>query len=390
MEGNRNLLKRTFVDVYGTGYSTSNFTGPEYTQSITTNAQNVYVHDCVFRDCSSTTEGGALSCGTSVNRLLVEQTSFISCKTSSSKGGAIYFYSTSNGQCVLSKICSFGCNLSYSGYNLGMCAYIYATSNNNYKNHVNDSSVIHSLTKNIDTLFALDIYFGNVLCPSVNLSNNQCNRYPALRCYITGSSGSDTCCISYSSFVNNTADGSSGWGCVYIRNSISTASQSIVACNLINNKIASPANGIIDSGANLFIRNSCILGNAIGKTIFYTNSGSITLINCTIDDDIFTNGRYIGSVTVSKTIQSTFINALSHIATRKCDSYFDSYGSLTVKLNAPTGSCRYLISCNIRRPLIDPLRFMEFIFLLTMLPSDPSNDYYFDSNCYLHTVFAKN
>ena len=56
--------------------------------------------------------------------------------------------------------------------------------------------------------------------------------------------------------------------------------------------------------------------------------------------------RYFGSVTVNQSIERTFINALSHIQTQMCDSYFDSYGTLTVKTIVPSRSVRCLISCN--------------------------------------------
>ena len=56
--------------------------------------------------------------------------------------------------------------------------------------------------------------------------------------------------------------------------------------------------------------------------------------------------RYYGTVTVNKTIQRTFINALSHIATQRCDSYFDSYGTLTVNPCLLCKCSHTLMSCN--------------------------------------------
>jgi hypothetical protein len=375
-----NFLKRTFADVYGQSYIPVNYTGPEYTQTITINTENVYVHDSVFRSCSSTSNGGALSCSTSVVRFLVERSSFISCSTSSDYGGAIYFKSTTTGQCVLSRICGFNCISSRIGYIWGMCAYICVSNDINYKNHVNDSIITQSINKNMDSVFSLILFYGNISCPSINLTNNFCNRYPSLGCRSLGSATSNTFSLSYSSVVNNTADGNYGWGCFQIYCTDSTTSQLIDTCNVISNKITSDSYGIFDMYVNFFIMNSCILGNAIGKRVFTIYSGKLTLLNCTIDDDIFTSRRFTGSVTVVKTIKSTFINALSHIATQKCDSYFDSFGTLSVKPYVPTEYFRNLISCNIRKPIIDPFRYFEFIFLLTMLPSDPSYDNYFNPN----------
>ena len=150
-------------------------------------------------------------------------------------------------------------------------------------------------------------------------------------------------------------------------------------CNIINS---------IQEDGNTYIKDSCILGNSEEKRIFYSEyPGNITISNCTIDDDIFTNERYEGNVTMNKTIERTFINALSHIVTNKCDSFFDLYWPPTVEPNVPAECPRYLMSCIMKHLIIYPFRIIEFIFLLTMLPSDPSNDNYFDSNCIFLTDF---
>jgi hypothetical protein len=53
-------------------------------------------------------------------RHIVESSSFISCKTSSQKGGAIYFFNIESGECVLNEVCGYDCcsanNGSYSYY----------------------------------------------------------------------------------------------------------------------------------------------------------------------------------------------------------------------------------------------------------------------------------
>ena len=107
--------------------------------------------------------------------------------------------------------------------------------------------------------------------------------------------------------------------------------------------------------AEIFIKDSCIRGNK-GKTVFYAySSNTITISNSTIDDDIFTSGRTYRSVTVNKTLEITFINALSYIVTQICDSYFDSYGTLTVNPNIPSRSSLYLIFTN--------LNFRDFLII---------------------------
>jgi hypothetical protein len=176
----------------------------------------------------------------------------------------------------------------------------------------------------------LYLQYGDVSCSSVNLTNNDCDYYTALGCSPTGRSGFYTCCILYSSIINNSAQSV----CIKLSNVSST--QKIDTCNILNNINTYSYGSTLKTDANLLIRNSCILGN-IAKNVFYQTSSSkkITISNCTIDDDIFTDGRYTGSVTITKTIERSFINALSHMATRICES---SYVECS----------RSLVSCNFR------------------------------------------
>jgi hypothetical protein len=378
-----NLLKKTFAGVYGQSYSPTNYTGPQYTQTLSPNANDVYVHDCVFSYCSSSSNGGALFCSSSVYRLLIEQTTFISCSTSGSYGGGIYFLSTTYGECVLSRICGFNCSAKSTSH----FAYVEIKNNVNNKNHFNDSTITHTSVQTGN--YPMRINCGSILCPSINITNNLCEAFPALYSNPTGGVSSETSHISCSSIVNNTANGD--WGCMAL--SGSTTSQRIDTCNIINNNqmTLSSLQIIVHASSNLLIKDSCLLGNNKGMKVFYTTStGKITLSHCTND-----NSAYTGSVIFSAMSEETFIHALSHIVTQKCDSNFDSYGTLTVKPIVPSPSThnlcsRYLISCNFKNPIIDPLRIMEFIFLLVFLPLDPANDYYFNSNCYLHVGFKNN
>jgi hypothetical protein len=379
MESEFNFLKTTFDDFYGPGNTNiKEYKNTKYTGRIAPTDQNVYVHDCFFQNCLSSSDGGAIYCGSSVYKLLVDQTSFISCRLSSNHGGAIHVNSQSYGECILSRICGFDCLSTNPSYSYGQFASIYTKNDAVYKNHVIDSSITRSTNTNTNSYEALHLYYGNIFCSSINVTNNVYYTRAVLYTIPTAGTGSpppETGCISYSSIANNTA--SNGYGCIYLDRS--TASQRIDTCNIINNKQTSSSYGTIYTNANLLIEDSCILGNNDKYKVFYvdTSSNKITISNCTIDDDIFTNGRSYGSVTVIKTITKSFINALSHISTYHCDSYFDSYGTLTVKPNVPSKSPHYLISCNNQYPTIDPRRSIQFIFLLTFLPPDPVNHDYF-------------
>jgi hypothetical protein len=371
MEMKLKPLKRAFSDVYGSNYNPTGYIRKEYTgtQRLAPSMENVYVFDCFFYSCLNPSGGGAVYCSSSVYRLLIEDSSFISCKTSSAVGGAIYFCSTANGECALSRICGFDCSSTNTGtgWTYGQFARVETKTDVKAKIHINDSSIAHTSKDSSSSEMVLNLFYGNILIPSSNLTNNECLYIPVLYCSPVTSSEVETFCMSYSSIVNNTANGRNG--CLSIYQAIS--SQRIDTCNIIDNKQTSTSGGTIDISGNMLIRDSCILGNNKGYKVFYqaTSSCKITISNCTIDDDIFTASRYYGSVTVNKNIERAFINALSHIATRICDSYFDSYGTLTMKQSTPTRKPRYLISCNYNRPMNDLISSMQFTFLLTMLPS---------------------
>jgi hypothetical protein len=329
------VLKGAFDDVYGSGLNPTKFTAPEYTnRRIDTSTSNVYVHNCVFNGCTSSSNGGAILCSSSVLRLLVEQSSFISCKASNRNGGAIYFYNTASGECVLSRVCGFDCLTTNSSGGTGQLGYSYVKNNINSRNHFNDSSITHSLNGDRKSYDAFRLCNGNILCPSVNVTSIICYQYITLDCHPTSLG---MCCLSYNSIVNNTA---SDFNIIWFSGSSSPFY--IDTCNVLNNKQTSSSSGIIFAQGNLLIKDSCILGNSEEKTIFYAyTSSSITVSNCTFD-----NNRCVGNVTFINTIKSSFINPLSHIATERCDSYFDSYGTLTVKISVPSRSPRCLMSCN--------------------------------------------
>jgi hypothetical protein len=109
------LRVRTVWDDYFPGSSPSQkFATTKYTNVQTTSSTNVSVLHCLFSGCTSTSNGGALSCSESVQRLLIESSSFFSCSTSGQYGGAIYFWNTNNGECVLYKVCGNDCILTYT------------------------------------------------------------------------------------------------------------------------------------------------------------------------------------------------------------------------------------------------------------------------------------
>jgi hypothetical protein len=115
---------------------------------------NVHILNCLFRSINSGSNGGAVYSYNSVTCLLIESSSFLSCKTSDNNGGVIYFY-YSGGQCVLDKVCGYDCcsNLHYE------FAYLHLSSDSiSLKNYVNYSSIVRCVNENSNSNHVLGLF----------------------------------------------------------------------------------------------------------------------------------------------------------------------------------------------------------------------------------------
>jgi hypothetical protein len=318
--------------------------------------ESVHILNCLFQSVTSTSAGGAVSCGTSVTYLLVESTSFFSCKTSANCGGAIYFYNMDNGQSVLHTICGNDCN---TGTAHGQHIAIFVGNTALIKNYVNYSSFSHCLNEQRNEVLA--IYCGKVCCPSINVSINRCNWVSGIyyRCYVDSSSV--TCSLSYSSIVNNSA---ASHNCIYFTET--GAKYEIKSCNILRNTQVNLGSGAtIQANGNLMIQDSCILDNS-ATNIFYTSSSSytITLSNCTVDS--FSNN---GRLTTRNTVTKSFILGLNHMSTQNCHSEYDSAGYLTVvPKEASLCICK---TCHYQAKISD-LFSLTYIFIFTFIHIGPS------------------
>ena len=130
---------------------------------------NVYIIDCLFTGCISSGNGGALYCSTSVTYFLIESSSFFSCKTSGSNGGAIYFSNANNGQSVFHKVCGNDCCLTCTSRSEGQFSYTIVKNGTSSKNYVNYSSISRCVNVNSNISEPLCIIHGIICCPSVNI-----------------------------------------------------------------------------------------------------------------------------------------------------------------------------------------------------------------------------
>jgi predicted outer membrane repeat protein len=198
----------TTPTTYSSGY------GERQTPSASSDG-GVYILNSLFNRFTSTSDGGALYCSTSVTYLLIESTSFFSCNTSAQYGGAIYFDNTNNDQCVLYGVCCNDCcstNTTCS-YSQGQFAYFSVQNIASSKNHVNYSSIARCVNENSNSWYTLRPYNGKICCPSVNISMNKCDGHPGICCQPFSDSNSVTCSLSYSSFADNNA---TGYICIWL------------------------------------------------------------------------------------------------------------------------------------------------------------------------------
>jgi hypothetical protein len=351
------LHVRTAWDDYFPGSSPSQTNATtKYTTVQSTSSTNVFVSNCLFIGCTSTSGGGALSCSGSVQRLLVESSSFFSCSTSSGQGGAIYFSNTNSGECALYKVCGNDCSTSGS-YDLFLC--VYGQNTVSKKNCVNYSSISRCVSPNTNTAITLRIDNGKTYCQSVNSSMNKCNRHPGFYFYSSIDLNSVTCFLSYSSFVDNIA---TGYTCIYQNRD--SAKAEIKYCNILRNLQGTPNSyATIYFDGDSTVKDSCILMNNATYTFYAYSSYTITVSNCTMDSTAYQN-----SVVFTNAATKSFIHALNHISTKNCASEYDSAGILTVFSPSKKNIICYTCNC---QPGISYLFKLTYLFVVIFIHSDP-------------------
>jgi hypothetical protein len=338
---------------YFSGSPTTTLNSTEYNSQRSYSSGNIYVLNCLFNSFTSGSSGGALYCSSSVTYLLVESSSFFSCKISSYGGGAIYFYNTNNAQCVLYRVCGNDCYSTSTGTPHGQFAYIEVNNGASSKNYVNYSSIVRCIATGSNPYCTLYLYGGKILCPSVNLSMNKCQYYSGIYCYSFSDSNSVICSSTYSTFADNNAI---GYICICFNNE--NSKREMKCCNIIRNTQVSSSCGLISGPGNWKIEDSCILENT-ATHIFYVTSSTLTLSNCTIDT--ITN---YGSINIQNTVTKSFILGLNHISTQNCNSEYDSAGYLTAAPYVSHSTKKlYFCSCKINKARISDL--VSLISLLT-------------------------
>ena len=270
------MNSRTAWNDYFPGTTPSNYNSKLYTSQQTRSDAYLCISNCLFRSIASSGYGGAVRCE-SATFMLIESTSFFSCKTSNDcQGGAIYF-SNSGSQCVLYEVCGYDCSTTtYFDYQF---ACIYVNNSASIKNYFNYSSISRCVNEVSGAYYTLYLYYGQILCPSVNMSMNKNYGYSGISCYPSVDSNSVTCSFTYSTFADNHAI---TYTCIYL--SPTNANKEIKYCNIIRNTQGTICTyGTIFMNGNTMIKDSCILKNNSNYiflcTLYLLHSYSLELHN---------------------------------------------------------------------------------------------------------------
>ena len=172
----------------------STFYKREYRSNQTASFGSQHVSRCLFSECTAAQGGGILV--DSETKLLIEETSFLSCEATSGKGGGAYF--KGEGSCISSRVCSYKCKATSTG----QLFYILFTDSLAHKNMMKDCSL--SGTDSPGQYSGIYLKYGTILVSSINSSYNICSYHTGFTVYSSSTTTPSDCLISYSCFMHNT------------------------------------------------------------------------------------------------------------------------------------------------------------------------------------------
>ena len=295
----RCCLVCSWNDFYSSPSSPSSlFEKSRYESTKNASSGSQYVYLCFFIDCSAEKGGGILV--TYDTNLLVEETSFNSCKATSGNGGGLFFEATGNS--ILYKVCSYQCEAASHG----LFCYMKLPDSLSYNNTIKDSSASYS---NCPSCYrTLYPYYGKIHVSSLNSSKNVALYFSGILVYSASSSSFSDCLISYSCFSDNEAKNDA---CVFYTR---TGKGEMRYCNVIRNQqVKKSSRGIVATNVPLNIYDSYIVENDADRSI-YSNGSTVNVYNTTFD-------KSKGSgVIVQSTPSSSVLNYLRFIKTAECDA----------------------------------------------------------------------
>ena len=317
---------QTWSDYYGTELTQPIYDGTSYydSQALKPTETNVWISDIYCQNLVSEADGGAISLTRSTNRLLIEFSSFVFCRTVMPigelyiYGGAIYrdSYTNSYGS-IYNKICGYGCSSEDS--------FSFILSYEHGQIHIfRDSSVIYSesyVSEAVGMTFSHPkLYFNNI---SFNYAENT----PA--CGITGSEPDEEGYSSYfisNSICNNTAK---TYGCIEIQ--LSGILEPHEGASIMNGtNIISNFQGDVTRYALIFLKlqftmKQCSLYNN-SVPIFYTYSTNqghhsrVTLIDTYFEPSQWRSND--ATAITDETGTRSFVNQIEVVTKQECIYHF--------------------------------------------------------------------
>ena len=120
--------------------------------------------------------------------------------------------------------------------------------------------------------------------------------------------------------------------------------------------------GILYSSGNAEVNDSCFIENNSKYTFYEENSQySITVSNCVLDEDV--EEKKNEYVMIVNTVSGSFVVSITHL----------SKGDCRTKKSLCTSCLKN------SKQTVDALRFLTFVFLLSFLPSNPSNNAWYNT-----------
>ena len=261
-----------------------------------------YIFLCKFLNLfNNGSEGGAILFNNNNNyELLIEECIFINC-SSSKQGGAIFF--KNSGSCILNKICGSKCftlnNEYYPFAHIGIT--------NLLKSELHDISISECFSTNSNTWATINLENGIIKIYNLNSSLNK--HIGVTGIYIFNPS---TLNSSYNTFYNNSAIDRICL-CLYNGNGL----RQIKFTNIIKNNSPKLHGVIYSYGGDFFLSNFFILNNF--DTLFYIDTHSITFSNSYYYHPNF-NFKLGSGVLNQNNITSTLIIPIEnkHLYQNKC------------------------------------------------------------------------
>lgn len=266
------------------------------------NSSNYYIYHCEF--IKQVTNGAVLfSSTTNDTKLLIEDTLFASC--SATNCGSLVF--SSNGQCVLNRVCGFR---SKAEKYYQFC-HIKVTPDDNFQNKIIQSSISYSGDNSDTGSHCIKTMFGELLYKYLNISFTRIYQVSNFQIQASG----DNSAVIFSNFVNNSKNNQSSASYFYSQYVLKNASHA--HCNLIS--ISGPAtfSGLVGS-ENVYLKvSNCCFYDIEGYNRYFYTKGPISRIEanrCFFDQYFGTNE----TVTIENNLTESSFVSIMQIKTDNC------------------------------------------------------------------------